>query len=213
MPLEDDKDAEEIFDRQTPQEEARLESPEREDNDDDDDDQFHDFELQLNEDNDLHVFSLHTVENEDTNKRMDGGILQNIQSLVSMLGGSATNQDQNEDEEAKLQNDADFDREDLLAKLMDKGNVRRSFEAKLVTDDEEDEIIIVHEEGADEEDFFVGGQQPNFEQVEEQDLFAEKLKPASVSQSVQQIDQPASHLGSSLSQVANPFKDNLFNSE
>lgn len=214
---------EENFERQTLQEEAKPESPVRVDNDDDDDAEFHDFELQLNEDTDLHVFSLHTIEGEDKAENdtqaeaADVGIFQNIQNLVGMLGGSTiADQDHNEREETKekIKKDRHLENptsgEDLLAKLMDKNNVRKSFEAKLVTDDDEDEIIIVHEEGAeeDEDDFFVGGQQPNFEQIEENDI-----KEKSVSHSVQVVDQPESHLGSSLSQVANPFKDNLFNSE
>lgn len=53
---------------------------------------------------------------------------------------------------------------EMLEKLANPMNTKKSFEMKLVTDDEDDEVFIVHEEGEDDQDnFFVdAGCSPEF---------------------------------------------------
>jgi len=95
-----------------------------------------------------------------------GGILGNIQSLVAMLGGSESNAKAAEKDEEKYldfpvqdnfeeEDNIDFPlaaNEDLLAKLHNPNNVKKSFEMKMQTDDEDDEVFIVHEEEEGEKD-------------------------------------------------------------
>jgi len=71
------------------------------------------------------------------------GVMENIANLVGMLEEKS-----DKTEEVK---------EDLLAKLADPKNTKRSFEMKLDTGDDDDEIFIVHEEDDEQDSLFVDG--------------------------------------------------------
>lgn len=54
---------------------------------------------------------------------------------------------------------------EMLEKLANKQDTKKSFEMKLVTDDENDEIFIVHEEDDDQDEFFVNcNESPKFDE-------------------------------------------------
>lgn len=78
--------------------------------------------------------------------------MENVKNLVGMLEGDS--------EPKKEQN--------LVEKLLDENQTKKSFEMKVENDDD-DEIFIVHEEEGDEdkqENLFVDGAFQNFDEVD-----------------------------------------------
>ena len=111
-------------------------------------------------------------------------IMENVKSLVGMLEGN----DENQNEETK---------ENLVEKLLDENQTKKSFEMKVENDDD-DEIFIVHEEDDDNQDhLFAEGAFQNFDDVNEETKNSEETKKESQSPTT----------------VSNPFVDNLANSE
>lgn len=111
-------------------------------------------------------------------------IMENVKSLVGMLEGK----DKNQIEETK---------ENLVEKLLDENQTKKSFEMKVENDDD-DEIFIVHEEDDDNQDhLFAEGAFQNFDDINEESKNSEDTKRESQSPTT----------------VSNPFVDNLANSE
>ena len=120
-----------------------------------DEDLFQDCEFQVTD-----VKEEEEVENNIYGK----GILENISNLVAMIGGS-DNKEESKLEKSPLANEDQYldlpveenddkdnidlpitSKEDLLAKLHNPNNVKKSFEMKMQTDDEDDEVFIVQDE-------------------------------------------------------------------
>lgn len=114
----------------------------------------------------------------------NGEIMENIANVVDMLNNSSKSTDEKHDE--------------MIRKLENPKDVKKSFETKIENDDD-DEIFIVHEEEDDNQDsLFAEGA---FQSFNEEDVV--DPQPA----------QPTMEKKASSESTENPFKDNLANSE